>query len=823
MSRYFLYATFLILFSQLPGTAIGQGMAFNATGTIADASAMLDVSSTNKGMLVPRMTTAQRNGISLPAKGLLVYDSTLASFYYNSGTPSSPLWTALGGGSGSLPTGAAGEILYHNGSNWVATGPGTNGQFLVLSFGVPTWVTLPYYSLVATSSANGTISPSGITIASTGASQTYTITPASGYYINNVTVDGTSVGFVTTYTFTSVSANHTINASFSGPDTIVASAGANGTISSPGTTLVIPGSSKTYTITPGTGYHINNVTVDGTNVGAVSTYTFSSVNANHTISAAFSINLDTIVATAGAHGTISPSGSTVYPYGSSQTYTITPASGYYPSAVIVDGTNVGPVSSYTFGSIVTNHTISATFAAPDTIVASAGANGTISPAGSTLVAPGGSQTFTITPSSGYYTSSVIVDGTNIGPASTYTFGSVSANHTISATFSGPDTIIATSGANGTISPSGSTLVIPGASQTYTITPASGYYSSSVIVDGINIGPASTYTFGSVFTNHTISANFSLLYTIVASSGANGTIIPLGSTIVAPGGSQTYTITPSPGYNSVSTIIDGTDIGPAANYTFGSVLANHTIVANFGHTTNIVSSTGANGTISPLGTSYVTLGTSQTYTITPSAGYHISAITVDGIPVGTSSSTFNFSSIAASHTISVAFSNTVLAVGDSYQGGIIAYLLAPGDIGYDSAVQHGIIAATSDQSTGIRWNNGTPVTTGASGSLVGDGLTNTNINISVMGPGIYASTICRSYTGGGYTDWFLPSINELQILYSVGISSVIGGFNFGAYYYSSTEAPLMFGTILPWAVFFNTGSVLTIPSGTSCYVRATRYF
>lgn len=800
-------------------------MAFNSTGTIADASAMLDVSSTNKGMLLPRMTTAQRNGISLPAKGLLVYDSTLASFYYNSGTPSSPLWTALGGGGSTLPSGAAGEILYHNGSTWVATGPGTNGQFLVLSFGVPTWVTLPFFSLVASSSANGTISPAGIKMVSTGASQTYTITPASGYYVNNVTVDGTSVGFVTTYTFTSVSANHTINAAFSGPDTIVASAGANGTISSPGTTLVIPGGSKTYTIAPGTGYHISNVTVDGASVGAVGSYTFTSVTTNHTITAAFSINQYTIVATAGAHGSISPSGSTVFPYGSSQTYTITPASGYYPSAVIVDGTNVGPVSSYTFGSIVTNHTISVAFAGPDTIVASAGANGTISPAGSTLVAPGASQTYTITPASGFYSSSLIVDGTNIGPASTYTFSSVSANHTISATFSGPDTIIATSGAHGTISPSGSTLVIPGASQTYTITPASGYYSSSVIVDGTNIGPASSYTFSSVFANHTISATFSPPDTITASSGGNGTISPLGNTVVIPGGSQTYTITPSPGYNSVSTIIDGTDIGPAANYTFGSVLANHTIVANFGHTTNIVSSTGANGTISPLGTSCVTLGSSQTYTITPSAGYHISAITVDGIPVGTSSSTFTFNSIAASHTISVAFSNTTLAVGDPYQGGIIAYLLAPGDVGYDPAVQHGFIAATSDQSpsTGIRWNNGTPVTTGASGSLVGDGLTNTNINISVMGPGIYASTICRSYTGGGYTDWFLPSINELQILYSVGISSVIGGFNFGAYYYSSTEAPLMFGTILPWAVFFNTGSVLTIPSGTSCYVRATRYF
>ena len=114
---YLLAFTFVSLF--ITNCAIAQGMSVNTTGTAADASAMLDVASSTKGMLVPRMTTTQRTGISSPAKGLLVYDSTLASFYYNSGTPSSPSWTALGGSS--LPS-------------------GTNGQVLQLVSGVATWV-----------------------------------------------------------------------------------------------------------------------------------------------------------------------------------------------------------------------------------------------------------------------------------------------------------------------------------------------------------------------------------------------------------------------------------------------------------------------------------------------------------------------------------------------------------------------------------------------------------------------------------------------------------------------------------------------------------
>jgi len=122
----------------LPSHAVfAQGMSVNTTGTTADASAMLDVASTTKGMLAPRMTTVQRTAISSPATGLLVYDITLASFYYNSGTPSSPSWTALGGSS--LPTGTTGAVLYYNGSSWTGLPAGTSGQVLIMSSGIPAW------------------------------------------------------------------------------------------------------------------------------------------------------------------------------------------------------------------------------------------------------------------------------------------------------------------------------------------------------------------------------------------------------------------------------------------------------------------------------------------------------------------------------------------------------------------------------------------------------------------------------------------------------------------------------------------------------------
>ena len=122
-----------------------------------------------------------------------------------------------------------------------------------------------------------------------GGSQTFTIAASSGYVIGNVTVDGSSVGAVSTYTFTNVTANHTIAATFSQVFTITASTDTGGTITPSGAVQVTSGNSQTFTITPNTGNTIGSVTVDGSSVGAVSTYTFTNVTADHTIAVVFNV------------------------------------------------------------------------------------------------------------------------------------------------------------------------------------------------------------------------------------------------------------------------------------------------------------------------------------------------------------------------------------------------------------------------------------------------------------------------------------------------------------------------------------------------------
>lgn len=228
--------------------------------------------------------------------------------------------------------------------------------------------------------------------------------------------------------------------------------------------------------------------------------------------------IDSLTASAGSGGSISPSGNFFVAQGASQAFTITPASGYVISSVLVDGTSVGAVSSYTLSNISASHTISATFsAAPTTtsssytISASAGSDGAISPSGSVSVNSGAAQTFTITPASGYSIAGVLVDGASVGAVSSYTFSDVTANHTISATFAvtaqSSYTITAAAGSNGSISPSGAVSVAAGANQTFSITPASGYTVSSVLVDGTSVGAVTSYTFYTVSATHSITASF----------------------------------------------------------------------------------------------------------------------------------------------------------------------------------------------------------------------------------------------------------------------------------------------------------------------------
>jgi hypothetical protein len=162
----------------------------------------------------------------------------------------------------------------------------------------------------------------------------------------------------------------------------------------------------------------------------------------------------------------------------------------------------------------------------------------------------------------------------------------------------------------------------------------------------------------------------------------------------------------------------------------------------------------------------------------------------------------------------------LSIGDSYGGGKLAYVLKAGDPGYDATTPHGLIAATSDYATRIRWDNGSSITTGATATALGTGLANTNAIIAAQGTGSYAATVARNHTEGGYSDWYLPSYDELKKL--IDNKTAIGGFvsaGSTAWYYSSSES----ASDKAWLIFAVDGTWYANPKQETWNVRPVRAF
>src|SRR5208283_2175282 len=302
------------------------------------------------------------------------------------------------------------------------------------------------YTLTAVLSGggSGTITGSGINCSSnctatynSGSIVTLTATANAGS-----TFTGWSGGVCTGTGLCSfnINSNQSVTAAFNtaASYTITASASSGGSISPAGTVPANAGTSPSFTVTPNSGYNIANVTVDNVSVGAVSSYSFSSIAANHTIAASFSpITYTLATSTTGTgSGTVAsnPSG-TVFNSGTAVTLTATPAAG--SSFAGWSGACSGTSSKCTV-TMNANATATATFNANGItykITANSGnGGGHISPSGTIAVANGGTQTYIMTPSAGFGIQSLKVDNIPIQSTNSYTFTNITSSHTISVVF-----------------------------------------------------------------------------------------------------------------------------------------------------------------------------------------------------------------------------------------------------------------------------------------------------------------------------------------------------------------------------------------------------
>jgi len=211
------------------------------------------------------------------------------------------------------------------------------------------------HTITALAGIGGSISPGGEQTVARGGSKTFSFTADTGYEIEEVLVDGLSnVQAVSSksYTFTNITANHTISVSFKKKQyTITALAGIGGSISPGGEQTVAHGDSKAFSFTADTGYEIEEVLVDGvSNVQAVSSksYTFTNITANHAISVSFKKKQYIVTVTIIPSGYGSAGGAGTYIHGTSCTVQATANHGYEFVNWTENGSVVSANADYTF-------------------------------------------------------------------------------------------------------------------------------------------------------------------------------------------------------------------------------------------------------------------------------------------------------------------------------------------------------------------------------------------------------------------------------------------------------------------------------------------
>ena len=401
--------------------------------------------------------------------------------------------------------------------------------------------------------------------------------------------------------------------------TIISSVEDNGTITPNGEVTYELGSTATYVISPDIGYKISEIFVDDLSInfsvedGKSFEYQFTNLIEDHKIHATFEIRVFSITSTAGANGTITPSGTKNYEYGESPSYTITPNTGYRVSSITVDGASVTETApgEYTFHNIQQNHTIEVVFEKITfTLTASIGPNGSMSPTNTTItVGYGESYTWTFTPAKEYKISEIAVDGesldltsVNVLAAYKYQFTNVQANHTITVDFAST-AVVLTYNANGGYF---ATTDVLSKTQTYSTVASNTSYATTITLYTPNpVRPNHTFTgwntkedgtgesvvSGAVYTTlfGSIDAEIFAIwkintYTITTRAEANGKITDTAT--VNHGSSFTVEMTPNEGYKVSSYTIDGSaytptgEEGKSVYYTFANIQANHEIVASF---------------------------------------------------------------------------------------------------------------------------------------------------------------------------------------------------------------------------------------------------
>ena len=456
----------------------------------------------------------------------------------------------------------------------------TTDRALVANFRLKT------YTITASAGDGGSIAPFGNVSVNHGENKTFTITPNQGYSIEDLTVDGQSVGPKKSYTFDNITANHTIHANFSSlpPTTFTVTFNVSddqeevwgASVTFNGETKNTDAQGKAVFIEVLTGSKAYTVSKEGYNdaTGDVN------VDDNRTIDVflikkTYSLTIEVV-----GQGTVTKNPDKVtYSHGDIVELTANPAQDWSFTGWSGDlSGSTNPVNITMNG----NRTVTATFIMINQYTITVSANPTVGG----VVAGGGNYQhgdqvdLTATPNEGYEFINWTENGTVVSDQANYSF-TATKDRTLVANFRLKTyTIAASSGNGGSIDPVGNIKVKYGTDKEFTMNPDEGYEIDDVLVDDVSVGAVTFYKFENVTTDHTIHVTFKIktyTITLTASPTDGGTVDGGGS--FKHGDEVTAVATPNEGKSFLNWTEDGIEVSEDPVYKFMAT-KNRTLVANF---------------------------------------------------------------------------------------------------------------------------------------------------------------------------------------------------------------------------------------------------
>jgi hypothetical protein len=165
------------------------------------------------------------------------------------------------------------------------------------------------------------------------------------------------------------------------------------------------------------------------------------------------------------------------------------------------------------------------------------------------------------------------------------------------------------------------------------------------------------------------------------------------------------------------------------------------------------------------------------------------------------------------------SNGPRYIGEKFGGGVIFYLWKD-----ENNIQHGLITSIVDQSTFVQYSN---VYGNIGASTTWNGQLNTSLMAAQAGATSGAWKLCNDYVYNGFTDWYLPSVDQLNLLYNnrflvnKALATVSGATQLAELdYWSSSQVSAFFNA---WTFYFSSGSSFVQDKSINKAVRAIREF